>query len=211
MQWHRIADGGMFGRSPLDTCALLVTNPLISWVGHFGLPVHFFAPPEFHGRFKCCPDSHNISAILSTRLAMFRTSATFTATAFPLPCHFLCTSPILSPAFLPHLPFPLHIRICFPNCVGSFAALTRGLSAFHSSLCTSKGIFGIASFCTFQRAQSTPICFFPLFVARAPSENSTQVRTHNRINSVRTLPSLLPRHISCSVASFSTPKCFGTM
>jgi hypothetical protein len=57
-------------------------------------------------RPKCCPDSHSTSAFLSTCLAIVCTSATFTATAFRSPsppCHFLCTSHIPSPAFLPHL------------------------------------------------------------------------------------------------------------
>jgi hypothetical protein len=88
-------------------------------VGHFGLPVHFVARLELHGRFKCCPDSHRISAILSTCLAMFCTPATFTASAFPSysPCHFLCTSHLSSLAFLSHLPFPSQIFVCFPDCV----------------------------------------------------------------------------------------------
>jgi hypothetical protein len=45
-------------------------------------------------------------------LAMFCTSATFTATAFRSPsppCHFLCTSHIPSLAYLPHLSLPPHI------------------------------------------------------------------------------------------------------
>jgi hypothetical protein len=54
-------------------------------VGHFCLPVAFVASPDLHGRFKCCPDSHSTSAFLSACLAMFCTSTTFTATAFPSP------------------------------------------------------------------------------------------------------------------------------
>jgi hypothetical protein len=64
-------------------------------VGHFKfcLPVAFVASPDLHGRFKCGPASHSIGAflVISTCLAMFCTSATFTATAFPSPsppCHF---------------------------------------------------------------------------------------------------------------------------
>jgi hypothetical protein len=86
--------------------------------GHFGLPVHFFASHELHGRFKCCPESHSTSAILSTCPAMFCTSATFTATAFPSPsrpCQFLCTTYIPSLAFLLQLSLTPQIPICFPD------------------------------------------------------------------------------------------------
>jgi hypothetical protein len=65
--------------------------PTFRGVGHVGLPVHFVASPELHGRFKCCLESRNTSAILSTCLALFCTFTTFTATAFPSPsppCHF---------------------------------------------------------------------------------------------------------------------------
>jgi hypothetical protein len=48
---------------------------------HFGLPIHFVASPELHGRFKHFPDSHSTIQIFSTCLAMFCASATFTATA----------------------------------------------------------------------------------------------------------------------------------
>jgi hypothetical protein len=70
------------------------------------------------------------SAFLSTCLAMFCTSATFTATAlsspFP-PCHFLCTSHILSlPA--PSPTPPPQIPICFPECVVPISA--------HLQICT---------------------------------------------------------------------------
>jgi hypothetical protein len=40
--------------------------PAFREVGQFGLPVHFVASPELHGRFKCCSDSNSSSAILST-------------------------------------------------------------------------------------------------------------------------------------------------
>jgi hypothetical protein len=101
---------------PKPGCSVV---PTFRSVGHFGLPVHFVASPELHGRFKCCPESHSTSTILSTYLAMFCTSATFTATAFPSPsppCHFLCTSHIPSLTFLPHLLLPPQIPICFPDC-----------------------------------------------------------------------------------------------
>jgi hypothetical protein len=61
------------------------SNPTFRRVGHFGLPVHFVAWPAWHGRFKCCPESHSTSAIHSTCLAMFCISPTFAATAFPSP------------------------------------------------------------------------------------------------------------------------------
>jgi hypothetical protein len=100
-------------------------------VRHFCLPVAFVASPDLHGRFKCCPDSHSTgtSAFLSTCLAMFCTSATFTATAFPSPsppCHFLCTSHIPSLAFLPHLLLPTRISICFPDWVVPINVLWSG-------------------------------------------------------------------------------------
>jgi hypothetical protein len=61
-------------------------------------------------RLKCCAESNSTRAFLSTCLAMFCTSATFTATALSSPsppCHFLCTSHIPSLAFLPH-----HLNSC---------------------------------------------------------------------------------------------------
>jgi hypothetical protein len=105
--------------------------PTFRSVGHFGLPVHFVASPELHGRFKCCPDSRSTSTILSTYLAMFCTSATFTATAFPSPsppCHFLCTSHIPSLTFLPYLLLPPQIPICFPDC---FVPILAHLLSWH--------------------------------------------------------------------------------
>jgi hypothetical protein len=94
--------------------------PAFRRIGHFGLAVHFVASPELHGQFMCCPDSHSTSAILCTCLAMFCTSATLDATAFPSPsppCHFLCTSHISSLAFLSHPPLPPPIPKCFSDCV----------------------------------------------------------------------------------------------
>jgi hypothetical protein len=38
---------------------------------------------EFYDRFKCCPDSHSMITIFNTCLAMFCTSTTYTATAYP--------------------------------------------------------------------------------------------------------------------------------
>jgi hypothetical protein len=66
-------------------------NESLHVVGRFGLPFAYVALPELHSRFECCPESHSTGAFLSTCLAMFCTSATFTATAFPSPspaCHF---------------------------------------------------------------------------------------------------------------------------
>jgi hypothetical protein len=104
------------------------------------------------------PDCLFTSAFLSTCLAMFCTSATFTATAFPSPsppCHYLCTSHIPSLTFLPQYPHPPQIPICFPDCVlpisAHLPALTRGLSALHLSACPVRGTVGKASFCSFQR------------------------------------------------------------
>jgi hypothetical protein len=80
----------------------------------------FVASPDLHGRFKERPDSYSTSGFLSTCLAMFCTSATLTATAFPSPSppyHFLCTSHLPSLAFLPHLLLSHQIPICFPDCV----------------------------------------------------------------------------------------------
>jgi hypothetical protein len=69
--------------------------------------------------------NHSTSAILSTCLAMFCTSATFTATAFPSlfpACHVLCTTHIPSLAFLTHLPLPPQIPMCFPDCIVPISA-----------------------------------------------------------------------------------------
>jgi hypothetical protein len=84
-----VSDGDVATRCSSQTD--LKRIPTFRRVGHVGLPVHFVASPELHGRFKCCLERHNTSAILSTCLAMFCTSTTFTATAFPSPspqCHF---------------------------------------------------------------------------------------------------------------------------
>jgi hypothetical protein len=98
-------------------------------VDHFGMPIHFVASPELDGRFRCRPESHRYRmrtqlvlqcVLFSTSLAMFCTSATCTATAFPNHSphsHFLCTSSISSLAFLPHLPLTPQIPICFPDCI----------------------------------------------------------------------------------------------
>jgi hypothetical protein len=69
-----------------------------------------------------CNNAHSYEVQLSTCLAMFCISATFTATAFPSPsppCYFLymCTSHIPSLALLLHLPLPPQIPICFPDCI----------------------------------------------------------------------------------------------
>jgi hypothetical protein len=66
----------------------------------------------------CCHDSHSTNAILSTCLAMFCTSVTFTAAAFPnySPRHFLCTSHISSLALLSNLPLYPQIPICCTDC-----------------------------------------------------------------------------------------------
>jgi hypothetical protein len=135
-----------------------------------------------------------------TCLAMFCTSATFTATAFSSPsppCHFLCTSHIPSLAFLPHLPHPPQIPICCPDCVvpisAHLPALTRGLSAFHLSACPVGGTVGNASFCSFQRGQnrSNLTTFtFCCMSTRAQYTNSSRARTDNRINSVPQLYSI---------------------
>jgi hypothetical protein len=113
--------------SPVRTGAMQI--PTFRQVGHVSLPVHFVDSPTLHGRFKCCPDSHSTSVILRRCLAMFCTSATFTATAFPshclsqpLPYSFLCPSHILSShiselAFLPHLPLYPLIPVCSPDWV----------------------------------------------------------------------------------------------
>jgi hypothetical protein len=90
------------------------------WLAISACLFHFVASPELHGRFKCCPDSHSTRVILNSCLSVCCTSATFTATAFPShspPFHFLCTSHILSVAFLPHLPLYPLVPICFPFCV----------------------------------------------------------------------------------------------
>jgi hypothetical protein len=55
-------------------------------------------------------------SFVHARLAMFCTSATFTASAFPSPsppCHVLCTSHIPSLAFLSHLPLPPRFSYAF--------------------------------------------------------------------------------------------------
>jgi hypothetical protein len=65
-------------------------------------------------------NAHRYEVHLSTYLAMFCTSAAFTATAFSspsAPCYFLCTSHIPSLALLLHLPLPPQIPICFPDCI----------------------------------------------------------------------------------------------
>jgi hypothetical protein len=93
------------------------------------MPVHFVATvhalPRVARPIKCCSERHSTSAILSTCLAIFCTSATFTATAFPSPSppsHFLCTSHIPSLAFFPISHFPP--RFFPPRC------------AFLTALCT---------------------------------------------------------------------------
>jgi hypothetical protein len=74
-------------------------------------------------RPSCPADScaaQTASAILRACLAMFCTSATSTATAFPSPCppcHVLCTSHIPSFPSLPHPPLPPQIPVCFSDCV----------------------------------------------------------------------------------------------
>jgi hypothetical protein len=51
------------------------------------------------------------------------------------------------PYFPPGFPYAFLTALC------TFSALTRGLSAFHLSVCPDGGTVGNASFCSFQRAQ----------------------------------------------------------
>jgi hypothetical protein len=85
-------------------------------------------------------------------LAMFCTSATFTAAAFPShspPCHVQFTTRISSLAFPPHLSlYPLSLT-CFPDSVVPFGTLTLSWIAFHSSVCPCGGDVGSVLFCTF--------------------------------------------------------------
>jgi hypothetical protein len=75
---------------------------------------------------------------------------------------------------------------------GTFSALTRGLSAFHLSICPAGGTVGNASFCSFQRAQEhSNLTTFPYCcMSRAEYTNSSRARTDSRMNSVSQLCSI---------------------
>jgi hypothetical protein len=81
-------------------------------------------------------DCHCLSEPLPSS---FSVHISHSITCFPAPCF---TSPRFPYAFL--------TALCPYGHVGTFAALTPGLSAFQLSICPSGGTVGIALFCTFQ-------------------------------------------------------------
>jgi hypothetical protein len=88
-------------------------------VCHIGLPAHFVASPELHGRFKCCPEATAPVRSLVHAWPCSPPLQPLLPLPFPAPpllVIFLCTSHISSLAFLPHLPLPPQIPISFPYC-----------------------------------------------------------------------------------------------
>jgi hypothetical protein len=172
---------------------MLSRIPTFRRVGHVSLPVHFVASHELHGRFKCRPESHSTSAI-------------FTATAFPSPtppCHFLCTSHVSSPTSPPDSQMLSRLRCAH---FGTFAALTRSLSAFHFFVCPSGGTAGNRLILYFPKSpkalQSDIFYFYCMSLLHHPK---THQSTYGQQSQLKTQV-VLPRHSSSSLAILLSPK-----
>jgi hypothetical protein len=120
-------------------------------------------------------------------LAMFCTSATFTAAAFPShspPCHVLFTTRISSLAFLPHLSlYPLSLT-CFPDSVVPFWHVDTELECLPLLRlplwrCCWKRL--VLYFLKSPKTIQSESFDFGIQVTHARSGNSTRARTNNRI------------------------------
>jgi hypothetical protein len=103
--------------------------------------------------------------------------------------HSITRVPAPSPTSTPRFPYAF-LPVMYPFKINfkyfvAFAALTRGLSAFHCSICPFGGTGGIALFCTFLRAKkhSNLTLFTFHCMPRASSENLSKARTDNKSNS----------------------------
>jgi hypothetical protein len=130
---------------------------------------------------------------------MFCTSATLTATAFPSPSpprHFLCTSHISITRFpAPSLTSPTDSHmLSWLRCAqfGTFDVLTRGLRAFHLSICLSGGMWETPHAVLAKGPKSTPIFYWLLQVTvhhpktqqkHIPTTESTRYPHCNRLTS----------------------------
>jgi hypothetical protein len=113
-----------------------------------------------------------ISACLfaSSRRWTADSSAALTGTALQPSLPFPAT-PLVT--FCAHLPLPPQISMCFPDCVVpilahgtcTFAALTWGLSAFHTSVFLLEVLLELPCSVLSNEHKNTPIRSFQLFVA----------------------------------------------